>query len=91
MSLPDKVLTVRDVAKILQCSEKTVYSWAETGYADFPSYKLGPGNKSLLRIDPDRFEEWLQRWKDKAQSKNDKSSCYNDNAETVAKPRKEGD
>jgi excisionase family DNA binding protein len=80
-----KLLTAKDVAKIIGCSEKTVYSWAETGYTKIPAIKIGNGRKSLLRFDADEIHKWIQIWKERT------SKRYNyDNAETVASARKGG-
>jgi len=45
-------LTVKDVARILNCKPTTVYGWARSGV--LPAYKIG----GLVRFDPDVFEEW---------------------------------
>ena len=75
-----KLLTAKEVAEIVGCSEKTVYSWAETGYTEIPAIKMGNGRKSLLRFDADEILKWIQLWKDKTRKR------YNGrNAETVAK------
>ena len=86
-----KLLTAREVAEILGCSEKTVYSWAETGHTEIPAIKIGNGRKSLLRFDPDEISQWLERWKSRSRVKNTPINCYNSLAETVAKPRKGAD
>lgn len=78
-----KLLTTKDVAQIIGCSEKTVYSWAETGYTEIPVIKIGNGRKSLLRFDEKEIHEWIQGWKERT------SKRYNvGNAETVAGARK---
>jgi excisionase family DNA binding protein len=56
-------LTVKDVAELLNCSEKTIYSWAEVRHEGFPAYKLGNGRKSLLRFKLDEIEQWVQKCK----------------------------
>jgi excisionase family DNA binding protein len=56
-------ITAKDVAKLLNCSTKTIYSWAETQHEGFPAYKLGNGRKSLLRFKPDEIEQWIEKWK----------------------------
>ena len=76
---------------MLGCSDKTIYSWAETGYAQIPSIKIGNGRKSLLRFDPDEILQWLERWKRGSKTVNSPGNCYNAVAETVAEPRKGDD
>ncbi len=85
-----KLLTAKEVAEILGCSEKTIYSWAETGCTEIPAIKIGNGRKSLLRFDPDEIHQWLERWKRKSTVNNTSINCYNSFAETVAEPRKGG-
>jgi len=58
-----RLLTAKQVAEMIGCSEKTVYSWAETQYEGFPSRKLGTGRKSLRRFKPDEIEQWIEKWK----------------------------
>jgi|WetSurSiteA1Bulk_404760.scaffolds.fasta_scaffold120719_2 excisionase family DNA binding protein len=80
-----RLLTAKEVADIIGCSEKTIYSWAETGYTEIPAIKMGSGRKSLLRFDADEIHKWIQLWKDRT------SKRYNgNNAETVASARKGG-
>lgn len=80
-----KLLTAKDVAEIIGCSEKTVYSWAQTGYTAIPAIKIGRGKKSLLRFDAAEIEKWIRFWKEATDQR------YNDaNAETVASARKGG-
>ncbi len=87
-----KLLTAKEVADMIGCSAKTVYSWAETGYTEIPAIKIGQGRKSLLRFDPDEIHQWLELWKDRSRVKNTSVNCYNPLAETVAyKPRKGAD
>jgi phage terminase Nu1 subunit (DNA packaging protein) len=61
----NKLLTAKQVAEIICCSEKTIYSWAETGYAGIPVIKFGEGKKSLLRFDREKIMEWIRRWEDR--------------------------
>jgi excisionase family DNA binding protein len=83
------MMTVKDVASLLQCSDKTVYSWVETGYAGIPAIKIGSGKKSLVRFDPADIHQWIQQWK--KQTNTPSPACYNNHAETVAKPKKGAD
>jgi len=46
-------LTVKDVARILNCKPTTVYGWARSGV--LPAYKIG----GLVRFDPDVLEECI--------------------------------
>jgi excisionase family DNA binding protein len=77
-----RLLTVEQVAEILCCSPKTVYSWAELGH--IPCIKIGKGRKSLLRFDSDEVRAWIRRWKEETRTR------YNDGAGTVAGARKGG-
>lgn len=83
-------LTAQDVADMLACSVKTIYSWAETGYASIPAIKIGKGQKSLLRFDPDHIAKWISEQKDQHQSQFSFSSRYTDKAGTVAVGLKKG-
>ncbi len=67
--LKQKLMTAREVAAIIGCSAKTVYSWAETGYAGIPAIKFGEGRKSLLRFDPEKIKKWIQSWEKKSGGK----------------------
>ena len=49
-----QLLTVRDVAKLLQFHEKTIYAWAERG--ELPCMRVG----NRLRFDPSAVSRWLQ-------------------------------
>jgi excisionase family DNA binding protein len=77
-----KLLTAEQVAEIICCSPKTVYSWAELGH--IPSIKIGMGWKALLRFDSEEVHTWLQFWKEKTAKR------YNLGAGTVAGARKGG-
>ena len=52
--MKSKLLTVKDVAQILQASPSTIYSWAEQGL--IPSFKLN----GLLRFDEDEIYSWVK-------------------------------
>jgi len=84
--LPEKetgrLLTAEQVAEIICCSPKTVYSWAELGH--IPSIKIGTGRKALLRFDSEEIHAWLQFWKEQTAKR------YNLGAGTVAGARKGG-
>ena len=60
-----RLLTAEQVAKIICCSRKTTYRWAELGH--IPSIKIGAGRKALLRFDSDEVHAWLQPGKGKQQ------------------------
>jgi len=78
-----KLLNANQVAELLACSAKTVYSWAELGI--IPCVKFGIGRKCLLRFDEHDILAWVQEWKDKTLTR------YNGlNVETVASARKGG-
>ena len=85
-----RLLTAKQVAEIIGCSEKTIYSWAETGYAEIPAIKFGNGRKSLVRFDYDDLQEWITALKTKTKAKTMSLSCYNGSTETVASARKGG-
>jgi len=57
------LMTVKDFAELLNCSEKTIYSWVETKREGLPFYKLGNGRKSLVRFKREEIELWIQQWK----------------------------
>lgn len=78
----EKLLTADQVAEILNCSPKTVYSWAELGR--IPSIKIGMGRKAILRFDSEEIHAWLQFWKEETAKR------YNAGAGTVAGARKGG-
>jgi PTS system nitrogen regulatory IIA component len=50
---PERLLTVRDVAKWFKVHEKTVYEWAERG--KLPFIRLG----KRLRFQADDILQWL--------------------------------
>lgn len=47
------LLTVKQVAELLNCKTSTIYSWAESG--QIPAFKLN----GLLRFNQGEIEEWL--------------------------------
>lgn len=49
-----QLLTVRDVAKLLQVHEKTIYAWVSRG--ELPCVRVG----KCLRFDPSAVSRWLQ-------------------------------
>ncbi len=57
-----KLLTVREVSKILQTKPKTVYQWAELG--QIPYLKLN----GSLRFDLDDILAWIKQCKKESQS-----------------------
>jgi excisionase family DNA binding protein len=77
-----RLLTAEQVAEIICCSPKTIYSWAELGH--IPCIKIGKGRKSLLRFDSGEIQAWLKSWKEKTLKR------YNSGAGTVAGARKGG-
>lgn len=77
-----KLLTADQVAAIICCSAKTVYSWAELG--QIPSIKIGTGRKALLRFDSEEVNAWLKFWKEETVKR------YNSGAGTVAGAREGG-
>ncbi len=50
-----KLVSIKEVAKILGVKQSTLYSWVNNG--SVPSYKLN----GLLRFDLEEIEEWLKR------------------------------
>ena len=77
-----KLLTAEQVAAIICCSPKTVYSWAQLG--QIPSIKIGAGRKALLRFDSEEVNAWLKFWKEETAKR------YNSGAGTVAGAREGG-
>jgi excisionase family DNA binding protein len=77
-----RLLTAEQVAEIICCSPKTIYSWAELGH--IPSIKIGAGRKALLRFDSEEIYAWLQFWKEETAKR------YNLGAGIVAGARKGG-
>ena len=73
-----RMIRVRQLAKMLCVSEKTLYQWAELRV--IPSVKL---NGSLL-FDLDDVEAWVR------QCKRASESCYNPLAQTTNSPKKGG-
>ena len=53
-TLKQGLLTVKEVAEILNCRPSTVYAWAKCG--EIPCYKIG----GLLRFDQKEIEEWIK-------------------------------
>ena len=51
----NNLLTPGEVAKFLNCSVKTIYSYAETG--KIPAFKLA----GLLRFNPVEIEKWIEQ------------------------------
>jgi len=49
-----KLLTVKDVAKLLSVAQSTVYSWVVSG--DIPYYKLG----KAIRFKEEDVLQWLE-------------------------------
>jgi excisionase family DNA binding protein len=87
--LIENLLTAKEVAEMIGCSKKTVYSWAELG--NIPCIKFGQGKKSLLRFNPEKIQEWIEARERKASGTGEQEACYYKKAETVAeKPRKGG-
>ena len=52
-----KILTVKQVAEMLQMNPSTVYAWAEQRL--IPSFKMN----GLLRFDQDEIIEWVKACK----------------------------
>ncbi len=50
-----KLVSIKEVAKILGVKQSTLYSWVNNG--SVPSYKLN----GLLRFDLEEIEEWVKR------------------------------
>ena len=50
-----ELLTAKQLAERLQCSERTIRAWAKAG---MPSIKITVGR--LVRFDPQAVERWLQ-------------------------------
>ena len=50
-----ELLTARELAEKLRCSERTIRAWAKAG---MPSIKVSIGR--LVRFDPQAVERWLQ-------------------------------
>jgi predicted DNA-binding transcriptional regulator AlpA len=69
-----KLITAKEVAEMIGCSEKTVYSWSQIGYRGIPVYKFGPAKKNLVRFSPIEIQEWIRSFrKEKEDAGND--SC----------------
>ena len=53
------LLTVAQVAELLNVKPSTVYEWARMRYV--PSIQLGTGNrKPCVRFDPEEIENWIE-------------------------------
>ncbi|MDH3973496.1 MAG: helix-turn-helix domain-containing protein [Deltaproteobacteria bacterium] len=59
----DSLLTPKQVAEILNCKVKTVYSWAESG--KIPCLKVN----GILRFVPVEIKEWLEGFREKSEPK----------------------
>lgn len=58
--MPDEILTLPDVARLLRVAEKTVYTLAQRG--ELPAFKVG-GQWRFKRLDIDR---WIEERKQSA-------------------------
>lgn len=58
--MPDEILTLPDVARLLRVAEKTVYTLAQNG--GLPAFKVG-GQWRFKRLDIDR---WIEERKQSA-------------------------
>jgi excisionase family DNA binding protein len=56
-TLKHGLLTVKEVAELINCKPSTVYAWAKCG--EIPCYKIG----GLLRFDQMEIEEWIRQSK----------------------------
>ena len=83
-----KLLTVKDVASMVGCSDKTIYSYVETGGTNIPYIKLGRGKRSPVRFDPEEIADWIESWNHQNHQTDAGIKRYNKNTETVAEPRK---
>ena len=59
-----KLLTVKDVAAIIQAKPSTIYAWAEQG--SIPCFKLN----GLLRFAEDEIKAWIRSCKSQSVSYN---------------------
>lgn len=50
----ERLLTVKDVAELLQVSKRTIYDWTHVGY--IPHYKFPNG----VRFKEDQLDKWLK-------------------------------
>jgi len=58
-SMPQLLLTVRQVAEMLSVKPSTVYEWARIRY--IPSIQLGSGSrKPCVRFDQSEIHSWLE-------------------------------
>lgn len=55
--MPDEILTLPEVAKLLKVAEKTVYSMAQKG--QLPAFKVG-GQWRFKRVD---LDAWIEQQK----------------------------
>lgn len=56
-STPAALLTTREVADLLRCSERTVFTLVKTGR--LKSVKLGPTARSAVRFTPDALRAFI--------------------------------
>jgi PTS system nitrogen regulatory IIA component len=69
--LPEKLMTLAEVAEYLQIKERTIYQWAQQG--KIPGFKLG----NIWRFKRDDIELWIEERKrdtPRKKEKKDKSS-----------------
>lgn len=71
-----KILTVKQVAELIQAKQSTVYAWAEQGI--IPFFKLN----GLLRFSEEKILSWIQSCQTSPQK------CYKNSSDRG--PRKEG-
>lgn len=54
--MPEKFMTVHDVAEILQVHENTVRRYIDEG--DLPAMRIGPNPRANFRISTSAFKRW---------------------------------
>jgi excisionase family DNA binding protein len=64
--MPDEILTLPEVAKLLKVAEKTVYTMAQK--SQLPAFKVG-GQWRFMRVDIDR---WIEQQKANARDQGER-------------------
>lgn len=51
----DRILSVKEVCTLLNCSIATIYRWESEGNLPFPKLKIGPSKVGFRKSDVDAF------------------------------------
>ena len=65
----NRLLTAKEVAEILGTKISTIKKWVFE--KKIPFVKFGPGQKSLVKFNPKRINQWIEEQSHEPQSKDD--------------------